>query len=240
MKRLLCWCICLWVVGSQHTVDGRSCEPRLRLSSALQTPATQQPNPPNKNYRLPATDYRLPCLDSSPSCLETLSHLAVQNSREIAVLEQASQLQKKKLWTGWLNADGLNPVAIGLRIMRNVAGGGDRAAAKLEIARLELRRNEVETELRRSILQAMLLYESAERHVQDAEAKLLTHRNRLTLLQIAYRLGEGSTETMLQLWQTETELERAVENAQLAHQQRFVQLQSLVIPSFTSKPIPIR
>ncbi|MBL8206918.1 MAG: hypothetical protein JNM09_21985 [Blastocatellia bacterium] len=146
------------------------------------------------------------------------------------MLEQSIQLQKKKLWTNWLSADGLNPLAIGLRIARNVAGGGDRAAAKLEIARLELRRSEAETNLRHSILQAVLLYEAAEQNVHGATAKLTTHRNRLAFLTVAYRLGEGSTETMLQLWQTETELEQAVENAQLESRQRLLQLQLLVAP----------
>jgi hypothetical protein len=238
MKRLLCWCIWLLVIeNGQLRIDNFAAT---QIPVFIAPQSTLRPLHPKfsiLNFQLPINT--LPCTDSSPTCLNALSDLAVQNSRELVVLEQAIQLQKKTLWTNWLSADGLNPLAIGLRIVRNVAGGGDRAAAKLEIARLELRRNEVATELRHTILQALLWYESAERHIHDAQAKWMTHRNRVELLSIAYRLGEGSTETMLQLWQTETELQREVENAQLACQQRFVLLQSLVIPSSTSKPIPI-
>jgi hypothetical protein len=233
MRTFLCWCICLWVVGSRQTVDGRNCEPRLRLSSALQTPATQ-PNPPHKSYRLPTTDYRLPCEDSSSNCVNNLVTLAMKNSRQLVVLEQAIQLQKKKLWTNWLNADGLHPLAIGLRIARNFAGGGDRAEAKLEIARLEVRRSETETELRQAIVNAIIAIESAQRQEQEADSKLRTHRNRLQLLTAAYRLGEGSTETMLQLWQTEAELQLESEKARLSLSQFLRQLQSLVFPNFTS------
>jgi hypothetical protein len=38
--------------------------------------------------------------------------------------------KKKKLWANWLSADGLHPLAIALRIARNVAGStvtGNRA-----------------------------------------------------------------------------------------------------------------
>jgi hypothetical protein len=87
--------------------------------------------------------------------------LAVQNNREIAVLEQAIALQKKKLWTSWLNADGLNPLAVGLRIARNIAGGGDRAQLKLELARLEMRCAELNATLRQAITKTVLDYESS-------------------------------------------------------------------------------
>lgn len=244
MRKLLCWCIWLLVIESgqlriencvaatQSVSGGEFCaqtksQPEARIVNS-QLSILNSPEFSIVNSQL--SIHPLPCSDSSPACVQNLSELAVQNSRELVVLEQAIAFQKKKLWTHWLHADGWNPLAIGLRIVRNVAGGGDRAAAKLEIARLELRRSELETELRAAILRAVLAYETTQRQGQDAETKLTTHRNRLALVHIAYRLGEGSTETMLQLWQTETELERAVENAQIERQQRFVQLQSLVAP----------
>jgi hypothetical protein len=46
------------------------------------------------DHRPPTTGH-LPCSDSSPACLQTLGDLAVQHSRELAVLKQAIQLQKK-------------------------------------------------------------------------------------------------------------------------------------------------
>jgi hypothetical protein len=160
-----------------------------------------------------------------------LGDLAVQHSRELAVLKQAIQLQKKKRWTSWLSADGLHPLAMGLRIARNLAGGGDRAAAQLELSRLELRQAELESQLRQTITHAALEVETAEQQARDAERKLATQQVRVALYALAYRFGEGSTETMLQLWQRETELQQEVENAHLACRQHRLQLESLVSPA---------
>ncbi|HZN11509.1 MAG TPA: metal-dependent hydrolase, partial [Blastocatellia bacterium] len=82
-------------------------------------------------------DQGLPCSDSSAECLRRLGDLAVENCLELRVISQTLAYQRRKLWTSWLNADGLNPLAVGLRVARNLAGGGDRAAARLEIAQLE-------------------------------------------------------------------------------------------------------
>jgi hypothetical protein len=171
------------------------------------------------------------------TAINTLSDLAVQNSREWAVLEQAIQLQKKKLWTNWLSADGLNPLGIALRIARNVAGGGDRAAARLELARLALRQAELAAQLRDTVTRMVLAYETAQRQLTKAEVKLMAHQTRLAWLTISYRLGEGSTETMLQLWQQETELQGEVEQARATCHQQRAQLQGLVFPPLPT-PIP--
>jgi hypothetical protein len=96
----------------------------------------------------PSIDHGLPCSDSSAECLRRLGDLAAENCLELRVITQALAYQRRKLWTSWLNADGLNPLAVGLRVARNLAGGGDRAAARLEIAQLERRRAEVEAGLR--------------------------------------------------------------------------------------------
>lgn len=123
--------------------------------------------------------------------------------------------------------------------MRNVSAGEDQASAKSEIARSEWRQNEVATVWCCSILRAVLWYKSATQHIHDAKAKLMPHRNRVELLSVAYRLGEGSTETMLQLWQTESELQREVEHVQIERLQQFVPLQSLVLPLSEVRSIPI-
>jgi hypothetical protein len=175
------------------------------LSGSQQAPSSTQPNPLGKNYRLPSTDYRLPCQDPSPDCLRTLGDLAVSHNLEIRTLDQAIQLAKKKQWTTWMNADGLNPIAMGLRIARNLAGGGDRAALKLDIANLERRRAEVETNLRERITQAVSDYEAADQHVRLARAKLAAHEAKLKWLEAAYGMGEGETETMLVVWQQREE-----------------------------------
>jgi hypothetical protein len=113
--------------------------------------------------------------------------LAVQNSQEIAVLEQAIALQKKKLWTNWLSADGLHPLAIALRIARNMAGGGERAGAKLELARLALRQAELAAQLRDSVTRMVLAYETAQRQLTKAEAKFVAHQTRLRWLVFSQR-----------------------------------------------------
>ena len=180
-KRLLCCCICLFissaVVGCQWSVA--SCQ--------AQTPQINEQQ--TTDHRPPTTDNRLPCLSSEPDCLRRLGDVAVSNNLEIRTLDQAIQLAKKKQWTTWMNADGLNPIAMGLRIARNVAGGGDRAALKLDIANLERRRAEIETNLRQSITQAVSDYEAAERRVGLARAKLAAHEAKLRLLEATYKLG---------------------------------------------------
>jgi outer membrane protein TolC len=103
---------------------------------------------------------------------------------------------------------------MGLRIARNVAGGGDRAALKLDIANLERRRAEVETNLRQSVTQAVSDYEAAERRVRLARAKLAAHEAKLKLLEATYKLGEGETETMLTLWQQREELQAQIVNVE--------------------------
>jgi hypothetical protein len=248
MRNLLWWCICLLlnsgVVSGQWSVVGNTTV----VGGQWSVIGKNTPSSPAAHLRQPATDHRLPttssqspptshlpCTDSSPTCLAMLGDLAVQNSREMAVVKQAIALQKKKLWTSWLQADGLNPFAIGLRIARNIAGGGDRAALKLEIARLELRCAEVETHLRQTITHSVLAYETAQRQALTSSAKLATHQTRLALFTVAYRLGEGSTAAMLQLWQAESDLQHEIATAQTLLLQRQTQLQALVFPPAPSR-----
>lgn len=232
-RKFLWWCIC-WFVSSSLSIA--SC-PAQALPRPI--PAEKMDAPQEENNGQRTTDHGLPCLDSSPVCLQTLSDLAVQNSREIAVLDQAITLQKKKLWTSWLNADGWHPFAIGLRIARNLAGGGDRAALKLDIARLELRQAELAAQLRNLSVQAVLAYETSQRQLNVKETKLAAHQVRLRLLTTEYRLGEGNTEAMLQWWQTERELQQEAIEAKAVCQQRLTQLQWLIVPwTIRARPAP--
>ena len=161
--------------------------------------------------------------------------MAIQNNREIAVLQQAIQLQKKKLWTNWLNAEGLNPLAIGLRITRNLVGGGDRAAAKLELAKLQLRRAELETTLRQAVIQAILDYEKAEQNLTLAQAKLTVHLTHLKMAEVNYRFGVGSTEEMLQTWQLWDERQLQLQFAEAEVQQQLTRLCALLFPILVTK-----
>ena len=199
MRNFLWWCIWLFV-SSQWSVASGLWQPSPRLIPPDKTDAPQK-----ENNGQQTTGNGLSCQISSPICLQTLGDLARQNNRELVVLEQSLRLQKKKLWTSWLNADGLNPLAMGLRLARNMIGGGERAARQLEIARLELRRAELITNLYQAVARALAACEQAQEQQAQAQARWAAQRVRLQFAEAAYRLGESSTEAMLVLWQAETE-----------------------------------
>src|SRR5262249_52313976 len=156
---------------------------------------------------------KLPCANTSPECMMMLGDLAVSNSLELQTLNRSIAFQKKKVWTSWMNADGWNPLAVGMRIARNVFGGGDRAAVKLEIANLDRRRAEVESTLRLQVANALADIEAAGRRRQFAQARLDNHLARLRLIEAGYRLGDGSTEEMLSHWSTGEELRGQIKTA---------------------------
>lgn len=156
----------------------------------------------------------LPCSDSSPGCLKQLGDLAAAHSPELQILDRALAYQRRKTWTSWLNADGLNPLAVGLRVARNLAGGGDMAAARLEIARLEARRAEVEAGLRLAVAQGVAEVQAAARRLELARARLEAHRTQVEIISFGYRLGQGSTEEMIKLWQAGEELRGQITEAE--------------------------
>jgi hypothetical protein len=160
-----------------------------------------------------AIDRGLPCSDSSAECLRRLGDLAAENCAELRVISQALAYQRRKLWTSWFNADGLNPLAVGLRVARNLAGGGDRAAARLAIAELERRRAEVEAGLRLAVAERVAELEAAARRLGLAREREAAHQSRLSLSAVGYRIGEGSTEEMMVLWQTREEMRGRVAEA---------------------------
>jgi hypothetical protein len=168
----------------------------------------------------------LPCSDPSPQCIQQLGDLAVAGSLEIRTLNKAIEYQKKKMWSSWLNADGFNPVAVGFRVLRNVIGGGDRAALKLEIARLEQRRSAVEDALRQSVAVALVDLDAVRRRKEQAIARLRSHEAREQLMLIGYRLGEGSTEQLLQLYQRRDELRAEITAATTLVDQLLSRLQA--------------
>src|SRR5262249_25735055 len=149
---------------------------------------------------------KLPCATTSAECVAMLGDLAVSNSLELQTLNRAIAFQQKKVWTAWMNADGWNPLAVGMRFARNLVGGGDRAAIKLEIANLERRRAEVESALRLQVANALADIEEAGRRRRLAQSKSDNHWARMRLIEAGYRLGAGSTEEMLQLWSTSKDL----------------------------------
>jgi outer membrane protein TolC len=154
----------------------------------------------------------------------------VKNSLELATLAQATKFGRSKLWTTWLTADGLNPLSMGLRLARNIAGGSDRAALKLDLAELARRQAEVEVTLRFNVAQTVADYETAERRRILAESRLSAHTARLRILEAGYRLGDGSTQEMLQLWATGEELKVQIMLAEADATKELRRLRSLVMP----------
>ena len=156
---------------------------------------------------LSSDSQQLPCSEMNVSCVDRLVGQAAERRREIVVIEKAIELQRRKLWTTWITADAANPLSMGLRLIRNIAGGGDRGAIKLEIARLELRKAEMLTSLRESISRRLLELEQAEGELGAVSEKSRMLRNRLQILELVYVAGGESTKGMLELWLQERELQ---------------------------------
>ena len=177
----------------------------------------------------------LPCTEPSPQCIQQLGDLAVAGSLEIKTLDKAIEYHKRKAWSSWLNADGFNPVAVGFRILRNAIGGGDRAVLKLEIARLEQRRSAVEDTLRQSVATALVDLDAARQRKDQAIARLRSHETRKQVMLIGYRLGEGSTEQFLQLYQRRDELRTEIAAATIVVDQLLSRLRA----SLHGNPPPV-
>ena len=173
----------------------------------------------------------LPCASRSAECAQMLSDLALKNSAELRTLDRAIAYQKRRGWSSWLNADGLNPLGVGFRILRNVMGGGDVAANKLNISQLERRRSEVESGLRLAVANGLAELESARQRRQMAVAKLENHLARLKLIEAGYRLGDGSTEEMIAAWALSGELRQQITMANSDTQTAILRLASVVIPA---------
>ncbi|MBX3279706.1 MAG: hypothetical protein KF868_17010 [Acidobacteria bacterium] len=172
----------------------------------------------------------LPCTDPSPQCVQQLGDLAIAGNLEIRTLDRAIEYQRRRMWSSWLNADGFNPISAGLRVIRNVVGGGDRAAVKLEIARLEQRRASLEDALRQSVAGALADLDSARRRHEDARVRLRNHEARRQFMLIGYRLGEGSTEHLLQIWQREDVLRTETVTTTALLDQGLLKLRALLVP----------
>jgi outer membrane protein TolC len=122
-----------------------------------------------------------------------------------------------------------------LRVGRNLAGGGDRAAGKLTIDQLKLRRAEVIIQIRQSLITSVLNYEAAARARELASSRLTAYTTNLPIIELAYRLGDGETSAMLSLWEHGEELRAALAKAEadLARERSTITL--LVFPQTASR-----
>lgn len=196
---------------------------------------------------LPVQAEPLPCLDSSRECLETLSDAAIARSPEIQSIDDRLELVGKQIkrqyqrrWTAFLpliplsgrglSLESLNP----LTIIATAFGGGAVRDVDLKIAELEVRvsdmvrrKAEVMVTLRDRIIELVLDYEAAERQRSLIESRITTHQQRVAVLEISYRLGEGSTETMLPLWQRTEELQAQLAEVAVKREQSLRKLLEL-------------
>ena len=146
---------------------------------------------------------------------------AILNSREIQVIEQRLELAaerrqytESRWWVNWITAD---PFAL----VQNILGGGevgrdrlDVAAIEVEAANLIRRREEVATALAREVIDQVLQYEQMGRQLELLDSQIVTQRQRQAVMEVGYRMGEGTTGTMLTVWQQTEDLEaRRVEMA---------------------------
>jgi len=192
---------------------------------------------PGVSARGPVYPPVLPCRDPSPECLRRLGEIAVGNSLEIASLDRAIAYQKRKRWTVFINADGFTPAGIATRLARNLLGGGERAASRLEIDALDRRRAETEAALRLRVAEAAIDYETARRRHLLAESRLEAHGARAKIVEAGYRLGEGTTEAPLALWREGEDLRSQLAAAASEEGRGALRLRGLVFPDRPSAGI---
>ena len=190
----------------------------------------------------------MPCLNSSPECIELLTEKAIAHSPElqtldeqITLLEQRLELgddriryTRRKHWTNYITTD---PI----RLVQNLLGGGDIQRDNIEIAKLEIRRgdlqaaqaalkrrhSEVKARLRAEVWQLLLDYEAAQRHHALLSAQLTHQQFQQQLIEIDYRYGQGSTSQILALREQRQRLENQLlqsENQQILAIQKLRQL----------------
>lgn len=139
------------------------------------------------------------------------------NSREIEILERRVELAGQRIaetqgrqWTHYLTLDPL-------RLGANLFGGGDVGRDRIAIADLEIQAATLEQrqaaaahQLRQSITALLVELEQQQQAEALGLSRLVTHQQRVGILEVQYRYGAGSTEQMLPLWQRTEELEAAI------------------------------
>lgn len=180
-----------------------------------------------------------PCLSSQPLCLAELSRTALSHDPRVKVLDEAIRLQEVKGWTNYIAADSFNLLSMAFRTARNIAGGGDRAANKLSINQLKLRRSEIAAGIRQDLLLHALAYESAERSRALFTSKLQTHLITVQVVELGYRQGDGDTAVMLSLWDRTAELKAQLQQAEDdARKER--EAITLIVFADRSTPVPAK
>lgn len=180
-------------------------------------PQAAQALPPNPSTEVvPSSPLdALPCLDRSSACVDRLTELAIAGDPRIRVLDERLELlaqrmgrQYERRWSSVLGTLGdllsLNP----FRLLESLFGGGGVRDTDLKLAELEAQtssllhqRAAAVAQVRDTVADLVLRYEEQVRSVSLLESEWLAHRQRLHILEVSYRLGEGTTPQMLGLWQ---------------------------------------
>lgn len=173
-------------------------------------------------------------------CLEILTQQAIAQSSEIEAINQQLELTAKRQdyaearqWTNYLTMD---PV----RLIQNVLGGGDVQRDRLAIATLELeaanlirRREEVAEGIAREIVDLVLNYEHLDRQAMLLASQLESHRLQVAVAEARYRTGQGSTTSMIGLWQQTADLAARCSEHRIGQAQDIRNLEILIGESET-------
>lgn len=157
---------------------------------------------------------------------------AIAQSLELKTLDERLQVnqerirqQRRSKWKTWIQ-----PNLIGL--VANVLGGGDAQKLDLAIADLELktdelrrRRSEVEGQIGDKVRDLVLEVEQRDRRLAVVRTQQTEYRQKVAVLEVAYRTGQGSTSQMMGLWQQGDDLNA---NLSQAESDRLAAIQKLL------------
>ena len=153
--------------------------------------------------------------------------------------EDRQRYAESRRWTNYITRDLV-------ALIQNLLGGGQVQRDRLAIASLELdaanlirRREAIAEELARDVVDLVLRYEKLGREIELVQSQLEAHRMRTAVMEAAYRSGQGSTTSMLSVWQrTETLAARVQEKKilQVQVQQELEAITGLVASVANAEP----
>jgi hypothetical protein len=127
--------------------------------------------------------------------------------QRLAATQTRINQQRRGKWKTWVQP---NPIGI----VANILGGGDAQRVEQAIGDLELnlgelhrRRAEVETQTREQVLGLVLAIEKLDRSIVGMKSAQAANAQRLAVIEVGYKFGQGSTVAMLGLWE-QAEAER--------------------------------
>jgi hypothetical protein len=158
--------------------------------------------------------------------LAALTQLAIAHSSEIEAIDQQLALMAQRIdyaesrrWTNYLTMDPLE-------LVQNLLGGGAVQRERVAIASLELqaadlirRREEVAEDLAREVIGLVMDYERLGRELGLLASQIETQRLQQSVLEAAYRTGQGSTVQMMGVWQRTETLQAQLQERLVAQRQ---------------------